>query len=124
MSTLKADTIQSTGGGAATLTKQSAAKAWVNFNGTGTVAIRESLNVTNILDEGTGDYTVNFTNSMANANYNNVAGGQHNLGHASREIRTPGDTTPTASALQLWTTNNASLIDFTFISVSNFGDLA
>ena len=44
MSTLKADTIQSTSGGAATLTKQSAAKAWVNFNGTGTIAVRESFN--------------------------------------------------------------------------------
>ena len=100
------------------------AKSWVNFNGTSTVAIRESLNVTNILDEGTGDYTVNFTNSMANANYNSVAGGQQTLGAANREIKVPGDTTPTASALQLWTTSNASLIDFNFISVSNFGDLA
>jgi len=124
MSTVHCNTVQTSSGGPVTLTKQSAAKAWVNFNGSGTVAIRDSENVTSILDEGSGDYTVNFTNSMANANYNNVAGGQHNLGHASREIRTPGDTTPTASALQLWTTNNASLIDFTFISVSNFGDLA
>ena len=44
-------------------------KAWVNFNGTGTVAIRDSYNVSSITDNGTGDYTVNFTNAMANANY-------------------------------------------------------
>jgi len=45
------------------------AKAWVNFNGTGTVAIRGSFNVSSITDNGTGDYTVNFTTAMPNANY-------------------------------------------------------
>lgn len=46
-----------------------AVKAWVNFNGTGTVAIRASYNVSSITDNGTGDYTVNFTNAMPDANY-------------------------------------------------------
>ena len=46
-----------------------AARAWVNFNGTGTVAIRASGNVSSITDNGTGDYTVNFTNAMPDANY-------------------------------------------------------
>ena len=45
------------------------AKAWVNFNGTGTVAIRASFNVSSITDNGTGDYTVNFTTALADANY-------------------------------------------------------
>lgn len=44
-------------------------RAWVNFNGTGTVAIRASGNVTSITDNGTGDYTVNFTTAMADVNY-------------------------------------------------------
>jgi hypothetical protein len=44
-------------------------RAWVNFNGTGTVAIRASGNVTSITDNGTGDYTVVFTNAMPDANY-------------------------------------------------------
>jgi len=44
-------------------------RAWVNFNGTGTVAIRGSGNVTSITDNGTGDYTVNFTSAMPDANY-------------------------------------------------------
>jgi hypothetical protein len=44
-------------------------RAWVNFNGTGTVAIRASGNVTSITDNGTGDYTVNFTVAMPDANY-------------------------------------------------------
>lgn len=46
-----------------------AARAWVNFNGTGTVAIRASGNVSSITDNGTGQYTVNFTNALENANY-------------------------------------------------------
>lgn len=46
-----------------------AARAWVNFNGTGTVAIRASGNVSSITDNGNGDYTVNFTTAMADANY-------------------------------------------------------
>jgi hypothetical protein len=44
-------------------------KAWVNFNGTGTVAIRGSFNVSSITDNGTGDYTVNFTTALADVNY-------------------------------------------------------
>ena len=44
-------------------------RAWVNFNGTGTVAIRASGNVTSITDNGVGDYTVNFTTAMPDANY-------------------------------------------------------
>jgi hypothetical protein len=46
-----------------------ACRAWVNFNGTGTVAIRASGNVTSITDNGTGAYTVNFTTAMPDANY-------------------------------------------------------
>jgi hypothetical protein len=48
-------------------------RAWVNFNGTGTVAIRASFNVSSITDNGTGLYTVNFTNAMSDANYSTMA---------------------------------------------------
>lgn len=48
-------------------------RAWVNFNGNGTVAIRASGNVTSITDNGAGNYTVNFTNAMPDANYSCVA---------------------------------------------------
>ena len=61
-----------------------AARAWVNFNGTGTVAIRASGNVSSITDNGTGDYTVNFTTAMPDANYTaivtvdyTIVGGSH-----------------------------------------------
>jgi hypothetical protein len=52
-----------------------ACRAWVNFNGTGTVAIRASGNVSSITDNSTGDYTVNFTTALADVNYVGVVTG-------------------------------------------------
>jgi hypothetical protein len=72
MSTLKVTNIQDTSGGNSSTTaeiKNGIAKAWVNFNGTGTVAIRAQYNVSSITDNGTGDYTVNFTTAISDANY-------------------------------------------------------
>lgn len=64
MSTLKVDNLQDRAGNVLT-----PARAWVNFNGTGTVAIRASNNVSSVTDNGTGDYTVNFTTAMPNTDY-------------------------------------------------------
>ena len=76
MSTAKFDTLSNVAGTqtvpVATVA-QGSAKAWVNFNGTGTVAIRASFNVSSITDNGTGDYTVNFTSAMTDANYSALA---------------------------------------------------
>jgi hypothetical protein len=68
MSTLRVNTLQNAAG-TGQPAMSGAAKAWVNFNGTGTVAIRASFNVTSITDNGTGDYTVNFTNALEDANF-------------------------------------------------------
>ena len=64
MSTLKTNTIKNTDD-----VEMYLAKAWVNFNGTGTVVIRAAGNVSSITDNSTGNYTVNFTNAMSDANY-------------------------------------------------------
>ena len=64
MSTVKFNTWQNTDG-----TENYKCRAWVNFNGTGTPAIRESGNVSSITDDGTANYTVNFTSAMPDANY-------------------------------------------------------
>ena len=72
MSTLRVTNVQDTAGANSLTTAQiynGAAKSWVNFNGSGTVAIRASFNVSSITDNGTGDYTVNFTTAMTDANY-------------------------------------------------------
>ena len=73
MSTLVAQTISNgTVSTSSANVIQGSAKAWVNFNGTGTVAIRASYNVSSITDNGTGDYTINFTNALVDANYSLV----------------------------------------------------
>ena len=72
MSTIRATTLSNLAGSQTISTDrvaQGTAAAWVNFNGTGTVAIRASYNVSSITDNGTGDYTVNFTTAMPDANY-------------------------------------------------------
>ena len=68
MSTLKADTIQSTGGGAATLTKQHAAKAWAHIGASGDT-LPDSFNISSLDDDDTGQYGLNFANSMGSALY-------------------------------------------------------
>lgn len=74
-----ATNIQSNAAGTPTVFQDSAGtqvgtlcRAWVNFNGTGTVAIRASFNVSSITDNGTGNYTVNFTTAMPDTNYSTV----------------------------------------------------
>ena len=68
MSTLKADTIQSTSGGAATLTKQEAVKTWGYLNGDNTT-LYDSFNVSSASDAAVGDINFTMTNAMANTNY-------------------------------------------------------
>ena len=82
------------------------AKAWVNFNGTGTVAIRRAFNVSSITDGGTGDYTVTFTNAMPDANYSIC--GQASLGANGTDPRIFGaaGSDPTASLFEVATTKN------------------
>ena len=70
MSTVKANDITNVTGGIPTVkSQQLIPTAWVNFNGTGTVAIRDSEGVSSITDNGTGDYIGNFAVAMANTNY-------------------------------------------------------
>ena len=82
MSTIKANTLLHSDGSTTTQPSIPAldkrmAKAWVNFNGQGTVAINSAYNVSSITDNAQADYTVNFTNSMANANYSFSLGVEH-----------------------------------------------
>jgi len=72
MSTLRLTTISNQTGSSSVPSEtviNGSAKAWVNFNGTGTVAIRASFNVSSITDNGTGQYTVNFASSLVDASY-------------------------------------------------------
>ena len=72
MSTLKVNTIQNTSGGSSSTPEQieqGRAKIWLNMQGTGTVAINDSFNVSSVTDLGTGMYQANFSITMANTNY-------------------------------------------------------
>jgi hypothetical protein len=97
-----------------------AARAWVNFNGTGTVAIRASGNVSSITDNGTGDYTVNFTTAMSDANYA-VAVTSAVTGGTLRLCNTSGDTAPSTTSRRLSSLNTAfAALDVDYMTATFF----
>ena len=71
------------------ITSPTAAKAWVNFNGVGTVVINDSFNVSSVTDNGVGDFTVNFTNALSNTNYA-VTGGVESINATPSGVITYG----------------------------------
>ena len=90
-------------------------RAWVNFNGTGTVAVRASGNVSSITDNGVADYTVNFTTSMPDANYAGLAIGSFVYSVISIA------TAPTTSAFRFASKNPISAdADSTYVMVAVF----
>jgi hypothetical protein len=103
-----------------------ACRAWVNFNGTGTVAIRASGNVSSITDNGTGDYTVNFTTAMPDANYAVVFGGTGITNHPNSGAAVALGTSLSTSSFQMTTGTNGGagsvgqLGDMTIVSVAIF----
>ena len=88
-----------------------ACRAWVNFNGTGTVAIRASGNVSSITDNGTGDYTINFTTAMPDANYAASAIGSLNAGGWGYAVFDRGAATTSSYRVQCSTTNAYAGVD-------------
>jgi type 1 fimbria pilin len=96
-------------------------RAWVNFNGSGTVAIRASGNVTSITDNGTGDYTVNFTTAMPDANYN-ISGGTGDVTSSVVAVgfRTRQDLNTTSGARIISFSGNFSAVDLASISIAIF----
>lgn len=100
-------------------------RAWVNFNGTGTVAIRASGNVTSITDNGTGDYTVNFTTAMPDANYaavGMVSAGADGALDTFRGISLWGPTSITTTTARIRTMNgiNTAAYDAASAMISFF----
>ena len=96
-------------------------RAWVNFNGTGTVAIRGSGNVSSITDNGTGAYTVNFTTAMPDANYCTNVTGTHDGGAYDGFGTVANDTPPTTSAVRTdFLSDTGGLTDVSFAQVSIF----
>jgi hypothetical protein len=131
MSTLKVSNVQSNGSGfndvvlfqnSSGTQNATLCRTWVNFNGSGTVAIRTNFNVSSITDNGVGDYTVNFTNAMPDANY--AVGGMANWDTLARGMAMGINQTRTksASALPIVTFIHTTyaLADVTEVTVSIF----
>ena len=97
------------------------ARAWVNFNGTGTVAIRDSYNVSSITDNGTGLFTINFTTAMPNANYSVVGMGKDANTSALGGVGFDSSTAPTTSAVRVSGVSGAgSYYDYTYMMFAIF----
>ncbi len=123
MSTLKADTIQSTGGGAATLTKQNGAKHWSMIANDGTPSISNSLNASSVSDDSTGNFTITLSSAMENTN-------QAALGMIANSAANPSTSTVTGTmestttlAAETVNTSGANL-DVPFNQFAINGDLA
>jgi hypothetical protein len=128
MSTLKADTIQNTSGGAVTLTKQEGAKLRCRFNGTGTAALETGdLNVSSLTDNGTGEFSLSITSAFNDGLYS-VAGvaGEHGGSNAAtwlgKRYDSPDYSTTSLDA-DIWNFQG-SQYDAERVSVVVFGDLA
>ena len=117
---------QSNQTGGTTNLQQGLAKAWNNFNGTGTVAIRESFNVSSLTDNATAEQSSNLTNSMANANYagGGMSSGIAGTAYANLSRSLFNSTTTSAFSSGTTYTSTGASIDIEFNLFAIQGDLA
>ena len=128
MSEIRATTISDAAGtGPITLTGQSAAKAWVNMNGTGTVAIRDSFNTSSITDFSTGRYKQLYTNNMSSDDYSVSTSSANSSGYIeSIKVNRYNLFEPILTSeveVACWD-NNSAWTDAHFVLLQSFGDLA
>ena len=119
-----ADTLEhSTAGSIATnYVVDGSAKAWVNFNGTGTIAVRDSLNVSGLVDDATGSFTASFSTNLGNANYSLTV--QLGGGGARNWVNSPFSNRSTSS-IQIFTYNTSNALhDYDSTNETIHGDLA
>ena len=122
MSTLKLGTIATQDGTESTDVTNvvnGTAKAWVNFNGTGTVAIRRSFNVTSLTDLAVGKYTVNFTTAMTDANFSVCSGGRDSTSTTAPLTSSAVTFSTTSTTIRFLTNGNADR-DSDIVSVAVF----
>ena len=127
MSTLKADTIQSTGGGAATLTKQSAAKAFYTGDmNTSNTIVNDSLNAASVTDGGTGKFTFAITSAMSSINHTITSNGGTNFGDQIGVNTDQAGFTRTTPQVRFSVTRSTSdsMHDPSALDAVYFGDLA
>ena len=124
MSTLKADTVQSTGGGATTLTKQVAPKCWAHADHSGDT-IPDSFNLSSITDDGTGLKDYNWTTSFVNASYSGTNGMGGNDGATSNgRLSSANGVWTTSQAIIKFSQSSSSAVDDVNAMTIFIGDLA
>jgi len=112
------------GGTTTTNLQQGLCKAWIKFDGTNTIAISDSFNVSGIADNGTGQYTVTVSNAFGNINYNFV-GATAGDGSNGAAVYKDNGVTETTTAIRMRTKLLGNQdADRSEICVSYFGDLA
>jgi hypothetical protein len=119
-------TVTSEGGAATMQLQQGLAKAWVNFNGTGTIASRDSLGVSGLVDNGTGDYTVTMSSAMATASYSFLGtASQATTGNNGQMVSILESTVPTTTVLRFRTQQDGiGVTDSQYVCLAVHGDLA
>ena len=124
MSTITVTNIKATGETASRAVSGVAA-AWVNFNGSGTIATRGSFNVASLTDSSTGNYVVNFSNNFGNGNFSAVAAQGNNSGSnpGQNGVITVGHTAVSSSSIETSNVSNTNN-DWAQISHISHGDLA
>ena len=127
MSTIGVDNIKPAAGGTAFSTR-GVAKAWVNYSGT-TTTVADSQNVASLTDNGSGNHTVNFTNSFDSSNYVPATGGRYSASYHG--LVTVGDRAVSSVALFGMTGNSSGTYlgasfkaDLELVAASIHGDLA
>jgi hypothetical protein len=112
---------------ASTYVVNGSAKAWVNFNGTSTVAIRDSMNVSSLSDTSTGEYEVNLTNAMSDTNFATLnaaaTGSPLDSNTYNRAIESVGSATNKLDCIT-YAPNNGAIVDIGYVQISAHGDLA
>ena len=138
MSTLKVNNIQTASGGSNSTPEQieqGRAKAWINFNGTTVTSapdmtgVNDSFNISSITDNGTGDFTISFSNAFSNANYAVVAcNGRQSQSNSTNAfvIQVQEENTPKTTGLfriaSLGTNTYLNLVDPNSANIAVFGD--
>ena len=132
MSTLAVGTIKSVSSAAPVFQNTSGtekgqlAKAWISFDGEGTIAINDSFNISSIADNATGVYTVTLSNAMANANYCVNVSVKSNLSNQNTFANLGGtsESDPSTTAFKIATmgSTNLSATDGAFVFAAVFGD--
>ena len=120
-----AGSILVTGEGNSTTTnlQQGLGKGWLNFNGTGTIAITDSFNIASITDNATGDYTNTLSNAMANSNFCYTALGGNTSGALSVRIENANNRSTTTIDILSYNTSSQTT-DFADMNTLFHGDLA